>query len=64
MIEQGDLRLLDGPVAQRLLHSTELSIAPLRAAGVSMGRIVLRPNWVGLIDFQARVPRPMAEAFA
>ncbi len=25
MIEQGDLRLLDDPVAQRLLHSTELA---------------------------------------
>lgn len=98
MIRQGDPRLLDNPVAQRLLHSTELarpaymgqaelsvepgvaeecelahrryygsgqaelSIAPLCTAGVSMGRIVLRPNRVGLIDFQTRVPRPMAGA--
>lgn len=33
-----------------------------RAAGVSMARIVLRPSWVGVLDFQTRVPRAMAEA--
>jgi hypothetical protein len=38
------------------------NVAPLHEAGVSMGRIVLRPSWVGLIDFQTRIPRPMAEA--
>ncbi len=35
-----------------------------RAAGVSMARIVLRPSWVGVIDFQTRIPRAMAQAFA
>ena len=36
----------------------------VRAAGVSMARIVLRPSWVGVIDFEERVPRAMTEAFA
>lgn len=40
------------------------NVAPLRAAGVAMARIVLRPDWVAVIDFQQRVPRAMAEALA
>ena len=40
------------------------NVEPLRAAGVSVGRIVLRPDWVGVIDFQQRVPRAMAEAMS
>jgi general stress protein 26 len=46
------------------VEQAEQNVAPLRAAGVGTGRIVLRPSWVGLIDFRDRVPRPMAEAFA
>jgi general stress protein 26 len=44
------------------VEQAERNVAPLRDAGASMGRIVLRPSWVGLIDFQTRIPRPMAEA--
>jgi len=39
------------------------NVAPLRAAGVSTARIVLRLSWVGIIDFTERMPRAMAEAF-
>lgn len=42
----------------------ERNVAPVRAGGVSMARIVLRPTWVGVIDFQERVPRAMTEALA
>lgn len=73
MIRQGDPRLLDNPVAQRLLHSTELArLAYMGQDGLPRliptlfhwtgTEIVLRPSWVGLIDFQTRVPRPMAGA--
>lgn len=40
------------------------NVAPLREAGVSMARIVLRPQWVGVIDFTERVPRAMVEAMS
>jgi hypothetical protein len=40
------------------------NVAPLREAGVAMARIILRPAWVAVIDFQRRVPRPMAEAMS
>ena len=33
-------------------------------AGVSMARIQLRPSWIGVLDFQTRLPQAMAEAFA
>ena len=42
----------------------ERNVAPLRDAGVSMARVVLRPSWVGVIDFQERLPRAMTEAMA
>ncbi len=73
MIEQGDPRLLDDPVAQRPLHSTELArlaymgqdglprLIPMLFHGTGT-EIMLRPSWVGLLDFQTRVPRPMAGA--
>ena len=42
----------------------ERNVAPLREAGVSMARVVLRPSWVGIIDFQQRLPRAMTEALS
>jgi hypothetical protein len=53
-------------LAQRRYYGdaqAEVNLEPLREASVSMGRIVLRPSWVGLLDFQTRLPRPMMEAF-
>lgn len=32
-----------------------------QAQGVRMVRIALRPSWVGVIDFQTRLPAPLAE---
>jgi general stress protein 26 len=32
-----------------------------QAQGVRMVRIGLRPSWVGVIDFQTRLPAPLAE---
>jgi hypothetical protein len=40
------------------------NVEPVRRAGVAMARVVLRPTWVGVIDFQQRVPRAMAEAMS
>ena len=42
----------------------ERNVAPLRESGVSMALVVLRPSWVGVIDFQQRLPRAMTEAMA
>jgi hypothetical protein len=42
----------------------EQNVAGLRGAGIPMARVVLRPSWVGVIDFQQRVPRAMTEAMS
>jgi hypothetical protein len=42
----------------------EENVAHLRGSDVPMARVVLRPSWVGVIDFDQRVPRAMTEAMA
>lgn len=42
----------------------ERNVAPLRDAGIPMARVVLRPAWVGVIDFEQRFPRAMTEAMS
>jgi PPOX class probable F420-dependent enzyme len=36
------------------------NIAEADRPGVRMARIAVRPTWVGLLDFQTRLPAPMA----
>ena len=69
-------RLLHSTELARLAYmgQAELSVGPGVAEEYELARrryygsgqaelsIVLRPNWVGLIGFQTRVPRPMAGA--
>ncbi|HJQ43846.1 MAG TPA: pyridoxamine 5'-phosphate oxidase family protein [Jatrophihabitantaceae bacterium] len=67
-----DIDMQDGVVdeyelAHRRYYGDEqgrANVAPLREAGVAQARIVLRPDWVGVIDFETRVPRAMAEAMS
>jgi hypothetical protein len=40
----------------------EETVRNLRAAGVRMTKLVLRPAWVGLLDFQTRLPGAMSAA--
>ena len=74
MIEQGDTRLLDHPVAERQPHLSEpaqrryygdeqaqANLAP-RPATVSIGRMLQRPSRVAVINVQTRSPRPMIDA--
>jgi hypothetical protein len=42
----------------------EQNVAQLRGSDVPMARVVLRPSWVGVIDFQQRIPRAMIEAMS
>jgi hypothetical protein len=44
-VQQGDVGLLQHPAAHELLESG--------TAGV---RITIKPEWVGLLDFQTRFP--------
>jgi general stress protein 26 len=46
-------------LAQRRYYGEEAGAAATRAiaeSGASMARIVLRPSWVGVVDFQTRFP--------
>jgi PPOX class probable F420-dependent enzyme len=36
------------------------NIAGIDQPGLRMARIVLRPTWVGLVDFQSRLPGPLS----
>lgn len=36
------------------------NIAEIDRPGLRMARIAIRPSWVGLIDFQTRLPAPLA----
>lgn len=36
------------------------NIAGIDRPGLRMARIVLRPTWVGLVDFQTRLPAPLS----
>ncbi|MEV4530295.1 hypothetical protein [Streptosporangium sp. NPDC049304] len=59
-LPQGDVRLLDSDVARRLLASKELArlayVAAVDHPGTRMARIAVRPTWVGVLDFQTRLP--------
>ncbi|RKN41484.1 hypothetical protein [Micromonospora endolithica] len=66
-LPQGDLRLLDHPVAHQLQHLAahrryggEAQEAAVRAEtdvpGLRMARTGLRPTWVGVLDFTTRLP--------
>jgi|CZKW01.1.fsa_nt_gi hypothetical protein len=58
LIPQGDIRVLDDPIAQHLLASTE----PARVAYVAKTRIALRAGWVGALDFCRRFPGGLVAA--
>lgn len=42
----------------------ERNVAALRGTDVAMARVALRPDWVGVIDFERRVPRALMEAMS
>lgn len=42
----------------------EQNVASLRGAGVAMARVALRPTWVGVTDFERRVPRALTQAMS
>jgi hypothetical protein len=58
-LPQGDLRLLETDQARRLLAAPYL--AHIDQPGTRMARIAVRPTWVGLLDFQTRVPAGFAQ---
>lgn len=45
-------------------EQAEAAATSAREMGAPMVRIALRPSWVGVIDFQNRLPAPMARAAA
>jgi PPOX class probable F420-dependent enzyme len=52
-------------LAQRRYYGDEAGAATARAtadSGASMARIVLRPSWVGVVDFQTRFPAGLVAA--
>jgi hypothetical protein len=65
---QGAVELLEHDTATRLLNSTEparlayvahdgtFAVAGSDRPGVRMARIALRRTWVGVLDFQTRLP--------
>jgi hypothetical protein len=58
-LEQGDLRLLETDLAQRLLLGSKQAagyLAQIDQPGTRMARIAVRPSWVVLMDFQTRMP--------
>lgn len=62
-LPQGDVRLLDSPIAQRLLGSAALArFAYVARDGCPPPLIVVRPTWVSTLDFQTRVPRVVLDA--
>jgi hypothetical protein len=65
-LPQGDARLLpEYRAAHRRYYGEEQGERNVAAAdrpGVRMGRIALRPTWVGVLDFQTRLPAPLAQA--
>jgi hypothetical protein len=40
----------------------EATVSALQASGAKMARLVLRPNWVGVLDFQTRFPGVLSGA--
>lgn len=42
----------------------EQNVAGLRGSEVAMARVVVEPSWVGVIDFERRVPRALTEAMS
>jgi hypothetical protein len=78
-MRQGDVALLDDPVAQELLRAPlparlerlmgeELGTQVMQQLGSlvphmgGMVRIRVRPEWVGIIDFQTRLPSAVERA--
>ncbi|PXY31048.1 pyridoxamine 5'-phosphate oxidase family protein [Prauserella muralis] len=54
-------------LAQRRYYGAEqaeAATADARRMGARMVRIALRPAWVGVIDFQTRLPAPLSKALA
>jgi hypothetical protein len=93
MADQGDVALLQDPLAQALLTSREPARLACRVQGVapeyeacarryfgdeqgaawvqtlsklgdSMMRIEVKPEWVGLLDFEQRFPSALARQMA
>jgi hypothetical protein len=62
---QGDVALLQDPVAQALLNSREPArLAYSWTGGSPRVRIALTPEWVSIIDFEQRFPSAIARKLA
>lgn len=65
-LPQGDLRLLESDIARRLLalaarrylgeSQASAYLDQINQQGTKMARIAVRPAWVGVVDFQSRMP--------
>lgn len=48
------------PITATRAPSRAKIVAEADQPGVRMARIAVRPSWVGVLDFQSRLPGPLA----
>jgi hypothetical protein len=55
------MRIDDGPRDPAALPQGDLRLLETDQPGARMARIAVHPSWVGLLDFQTRVPAGFAQ---